>query len=122
MLDAGALIAVDQRDRSVGAMLRVAQRERMPVRTSAAVVAQVWRNGARQANLARTLSGVDTVGLGSLAGRRIGELLARSRTSDVVGAHVALIAAAGDTVLSSDVTDLRRLLNARQVKAHIHRV
>ncbi len=45
--------AIDRRDRAVAAMLRVAQLARLPVRTSAAVVGQVWRDGARQANLAR---------------------------------------------------------------------
>ena len=39
VLDAGALIAIDKRDRSVGAMLRVLHRDDMPVLTSAAVVA-----------------------------------------------------------------------------------
>jgi len=47
VLDAGVLIGVDRRDRRVGALLRIAQRERIPVRTSAAVVAQAWRGAAR---------------------------------------------------------------------------
>ena len=58
VLDAGGLIAIDRLDRAVGAMLRVAQQEKLPVRTSAAVVAQVWRNGSLQANF------------GACAGRR----------------------------------------------------
>ena len=59
VLDAGALIAVDRRDRRVGAMLRVLQQQSVPLVSSAAVVAQVWRRPARQANLARVLAGVD---------------------------------------------------------------
>ena len=47
VLDAGALIAVDRQDRSIGAVLRLAHHEQLPVRTSAAVVAQVWRGGGR---------------------------------------------------------------------------
>ena len=58
VLDAGALIAIDKRDRTIGAMLRVLQRDRIPVVTSATVVAQAWRDPRRQANLARTLCGV----------------------------------------------------------------
>lgn len=89
VLDVGALVAVDRRDRTLGAMLRVAQQERVPLLTSAAVVAHVWRDGSRQANLARVLAGVRTEGLSSEAGRRIGTLLRRTRTADVVDGHVA---------------------------------
>jgi hypothetical protein len=73
VLDAGALIAVDRLDRKVGAILRVAQQEKFSVRTSAAVVAQVWRNGSLQANLARVLAGIDAATLDSAAGRSVGE-------------------------------------------------
>lgn len=51
--------AIDKKDRTVGAMLRVLQRDEVPVITSGGVVAQVWRDGSRQANLAKILSGVD---------------------------------------------------------------
>lgn len=110
VLDAGALIAIDQRDRRVEALLRVAQRDRLPVRTSAAADAHVWRDGARQANLAWTLTGVDVAAIHQAAGWRVGELLAGSKTSDVVDGHVAVLAAPGDIVLTSDVKDLRHLL------------
>lgn len=122
VLDAGALIAVDRQDRAVGAMLRVAQRERIPVRTSAAVTSQVWRDGARQANLARTLSGVDERPLDRPAARSVGRLLKSSRTSDPIDAHLALLVAAGDAVLTSDVPDIRLLLAARKVRANIRHV
>lgn len=84
VLDAGALIAVDRRDRRVGVMLRALQAERVPVRTSAAVIAEVWRDGARQANPARVLSGVASRALDTEDGQRAGELLGRSGTDDVV--------------------------------------
>lgn len=119
VLDSGALIAVDRRDRRVGAMLRAAQRERVPVRTSAAVVAQVWRSGARQVNLARTLAGVAVFSLDGGSGRRVGKLLAASRSRDVVNAHVALITEPDDTMLTSDPDDLRALLAARAVSANL---
>ncbi len=48
-----------------------------------------------------------------IAGRRVGELLARSGTADVVDAHRAWLVGAGDTVLTSDGPDIRRLLAAR---------
>ncbi|MGH7284305.1 MAG: hypothetical protein ACRELY_22485 [Polyangiaceae bacterium] len=117
VLDAGALVAVDRADRRVGAMLRVLEQRRIPLSTSAAVVAQVWRNGSRQALLAKVLQGVAVRALGVGDDRSIGELLAATRTSDVVDGHVALLAGDGDVVMTSDPSDLRKLLDARRVDA-----
>jgi hypothetical protein len=122
VLDAGGLIAVDRQDRVVGAMLRVAQQQTIPVRTSASVIARVWRNGSLQANLARVLAGVDTAALDGPTGRLVGELLGRSRTSDVVDGHLGLIVRSGDTVLTSDPKDIKMILNARGVSATVRRI
>jgi hypothetical protein len=122
VLDAGALVAIDRRDRAVGAQLRVLQRQSTPVRTSAAVVGQVWRNGRKQANLARVLAGVGIEPLREADGKQIGELLGEAGSSDVVDAHVTLIAAAGDLVLTSDPRDIRTLLRARRVPARAQAV
>jgi hypothetical protein len=119
VLDSGALIAIDRRDRKVGAMLRVLQRDAEPVRTSAGAVAQVWRAGRRQANLARTLPGLDVAVLDELAAKKVGELLASSGTSDLVDAHVALLVLPGGQVLTSDEPDVQALLRTRRVKATV---
>lgn len=47
ILDAGAFVAIERRDRQIEAMLRVLQRQRVPLWTSAGVVAQVWRDGRK---------------------------------------------------------------------------
>jgi hypothetical protein len=122
VLDAGGLIAVDRLDRAVGAMLRVAQQDKIPVRTSAAVIAQVWRNGALQVNLARVLAGVDAATLDVATGRSVGEILALSKTADVVDGHLGLVVQAGDTVLASDAKDIKKILAARKVGATVRRV
>ena len=122
VLDHGALVAVDKRVRAVGAMLRVLQRDAVPVLTSAGVVAQVWRDGRRQANLARVLAGVDMAALDDITSKRLGELLRDSRTDDLVDAHLALLARSGDQVLTSDEPDIKALLRTRRVKATIIRV
>lgn len=122
VLDAGALVAVDRRDREVGALLRIAHRQGRRVATSAAAVAQVWRDGARQVNLGRVLVGVDARALDEADARAVGSLLARTRTSDVVDAHVAVVAQDGDHVLTGDVRDLAALLEARGVSAALVRV
>lgn len=122
VLDAGALLAVDRRDRMMGARLRVLQRQGTPLRAGATVVGQVWRDDSRQANLARVLAGVGIEPVTEDDGKRIGELLGRTGSSDVVDAHVALLVAPDDLVLTSDPGDIRVLLEARGVPARIQRV
>ena len=122
VLDAGALVAIDRRDRLIGAQLRVLQRQGTPVRVSSAVIGQVWRDGRKQANLARVLAGAGVEAPGRDDGRRIGELLALAGSADVVDAHVALMTEPADLVLTSDPDDIRKLLQAREVPARIQPV
>jgi hypothetical protein len=122
VLDTGALIAMDRRDREVGAMLRVLQRDAVPLTTSGAVVAQAWRDPSRQANLARLLTGVHVAALDEAAGKRVGVLLRDNETTDVADAHVALLAHDHDRVLTGDVDDITALLRTRKVNAVIVRV
>jgi hypothetical protein len=119
VLDAGAFVAVERRDRNIGAMLRVLQQRRVPLATSSAVVAQVWRSGRKQALLARLLSGVDVRALAPGDDRRTGELLALAKTDDVIDAHLVLGAEDGDRMLTSDPDDIKRLLDARGVDATV---
>lgn len=73
--------------------------------TSEAVVAQVWRDGSRQARLAAVLNGVTIHPL--VDGRGVGSLLARSGGSDVVDAHVVVLGAAlTQGILTGDPDDL----------------
>jgi hypothetical protein len=122
ILDAGALVAVDRRDRMIGARLRVLQQHATPVRVSSAVVGQVWRNGRKQANLARVLAGVGIEALDTGDGKRIGELLALANTADVVDGHVALMTAPADLVLTGDPGNIRKLLQARGIRAQVQSV
>lgn len=119
VLDAGALVAIDRRDRAMGAQLRVLQRQGISLRASAAVVGQTWRDGRKQANLARVLAGVGIEALSQDDGKRIGELLSQAGSADVVDAHVALMAAPADVVLTSDPGDIRALLRVRGIPAHV---
>jgi hypothetical protein len=119
LLDAGALIAIDKRDRSVGAMLRILQRDAVPLATSGAVLAQAWRDPLRQANLARVLTGVHVAALDEAAGRQVGELLRANGTADLADAHLSLLVRDQDRVLTSDDEDIRTLLRTRRVKGVI---
>jgi predicted nucleic acid-binding protein len=119
VLDAGALIAIDKGDRTLGTRLAIAKEKGLPVRTAATVVAQVWRDGARQANLARVLVGVEVLPLDEHEARRVGELLAVTATTDVVDAHVATLVEPGDGVLTTDPQHIGRLVAARGVTARM---
>lgn len=122
VLDAGAFIGIDRGDRALAALLRVIWEEGLPVLSSAAAVAQVWRGGSAQARLARVVAGVDVRALDAEDAKRTGTLLARSKTADVVDGHVALLVRGGDRVLTSDPKDIEALLAAREVSATVVRV
>lgn len=112
VLDSGALIALERRDRLTARRLRVLWENGLPVIVPAGCLAQVWRDGERQAALAQALKQpqASVKALDGQAARRVGALLARSGTSDVVDAHVALVALDADAVVAtSDPGDIRRL-------------
>lgn len=95
------------------ARLQVAQLNGLEMRSNSMVVAQVWRDRkGRQANLARLLRAVDVRAVSPRDGREAGALLADSGTADAIDATVALLAAPGDRILTSDPQDLRRLTDA----------
>ena len=116
VLDAGALLAVEQNDRSMLARLRVAQAHGLELRTHPFVVAQVWRDKrgrrGRQVNLARLLNAVDIVTVEDQLGRNCGVLLGKAAMSDPIDAAVVLIATSGDRIATSDPDDIRRLAEA----------
>lgn len=120
VLAAGALVAVERADREVIALIK---RERLAGRapvTHGGVIAQVWRGGTgKQANLARLLPGLEIIPLDDKLGRRVGMLLAATKTSDVIDGAVALLALDGDEILTSDAADLRRLVKATGVHVDI---
>ncbi len=110
VLDAGAFVAVDRGERAMIARLRAAERHAIGLRTSAIVVAEVWRDPAdRQALLARLLRAVDVRPVDDRLARDAGVLLGRAGTADPIDATVVLVAEAGDRILTSDPGDLRRL-------------
>lgn len=110
--DAGGLIALDRGDRRVLALLaRVAER-RLRVTIPATALAQAIRRPASQARLARLIRqpSTDLVALDGPDATTTGLLLAATRTSDIVDAHVVVCARrAEQVVVTSDPDDLRRL-------------
>ncbi len=117
VLDTGALIAFERGDRQVGALVEVTRRRKDRVVTSSGCVAQAWRDDTRQVLLARLLAGTTEQPLHPGGSRAVGELCAASGTSDVIDAHLALLAHDHDSVLTSDPGDLRVLLQATKFAA-----
>jgi predicted nucleic acid-binding protein len=112
ILDAGALIAQERGDVRVAALFKVAAAQRIEMVLPSVVVAQVWRNGTRQVQLARTLSnpGVIEAPLHHEDAKRVGELLRESATADVADAHVAVLASRlRAAVITSDHGDIAKL-------------
>lgn len=110
--DAGGLIALDRNDRRILALLERARERGMRVTIPATTLAQAMRNPARQARLSRLVRQADTdlVPLDAPDATAVGLLLARTGTSDVVDAHVAICAErAGQAVVTSDPVDLGRI-------------
>jgi hypothetical protein len=122
VFDAGALIALDRGDRGTIALLALAAHQGSEAITSSACVAQVWRDSARQARLAKALAGFLELPLDPLNSRRCGLLLADARTSDIADAALALLVQDGDTVLTSDPHDIGHLLDVIGTNADIRTV
>ena len=112
VLDAGALIAYERRDPKVTALIAEAYGGRIAMVLPSVVLAQVWRDGSRQALLARVLRnpGLVEARLHHEDARHVGELLRESGTTDVVDAHVAVLAGRLRVpVITSDPDDISKL-------------
>lgn len=109
VLDAGALLALERGDRRARALIANAEGRLI---VPAPVLAQVWRDGARQAALAALVKASTTVieVFDEQVAKAAGTLCGRTGTSDIVDASVVLSARLHRAVvLTSDPDDLRRI-------------
>jgi hypothetical protein len=114
-LDSGALIAAEKRSRRFTAIWEEAVERGAIVTIPAPVLAQVWRGNTPV--IARLLQACEVDLLDEVSAKRVGELLAKSRTADVVDATVVLGAVARrDVILTSDPDDIARLVAATASK------
>ncbi len=112
VLDAGALVGFERNDRRVVGIVARALHHGDALVVPAGVLAQAWRDGARQIRLVRLLGAplCEVVPLDDRAGRAAGQLCGASGTSDVIDASVVVVARKTKLrVFTSDPDDLRRL-------------
>jgi len=107
--DTGVLVAADRDDRGIWAEHRARLEVGIVPATTAPVVAQASRS-PKQVQLRRFLRGCEVVAFAADQAHQVGGLLGSAGTSDVVDAHVVLVAAErGRTIVTSDPGDMRLL-------------
>jgi len=90
------------------ALIKRSSERGVELHTTHPVLAQVWRNPGRQANLARALRNFEIHVLDESVA--VGRKLAESETSDVVDAHLAVVAQQlGTFILADDPDDMMSL-------------
>jgi hypothetical protein len=111
VLDSGAFIALERRDRTMVALAKRFVDASTPLATSAGVVAQVWRGGdRRQVPIAYLLRRTAVFDLTHSVARVLGKMLGAVGHSDPVDAHIVFLSRQrGWPVLSSDPDDLLAL-------------
>jgi len=120
-LDSGALIAAERGRRRFWVFWKETIRRDAELTVPACVVAQTWRGN--NPVIARLLRACEVEPLVEARAKRVGVLLAESRTADVVDATVVLGAAIRqDAILTSDPEDLQHLVKCLDADIAIVRV
>jgi hypothetical protein len=118
IFDAGVFIALDnpaQREVVVALIERLGK-QKAALHTTEAVLAQAWRDPARQAVMSRLVKTTTVLPFGD--SKTIGIRCARTGTSDVVDADLAIWSEVlGETILTTDAGDMTKL-GARHVALH----
>jgi predicted nucleic acid-binding protein len=118
VLDAGSLISAESRSRIIWTVYDESLSTGQELVVTTPVLAQVWRDGRRQAVISRFLSRcvIDTPS--ERAAKRAGELLGRTGMSDAVDALVVATAVerGATMILTSDPGDLKALVEAAGVR------
>jgi hypothetical protein len=121
--DAGALVAAERRSTRAWSLHREAIRSQVMPTLPAAVLGQVWRGRANQANLGRFLRGCDVAPDTEDLARAAGVACGVAGTADVVDALVVVLARQlSAPVVTSDADDLRHLADAIGFSLTVHQL
>jgi predicted nucleic acid-binding protein len=115
--DAGVLTAIDNNDRRMWAIHRLAIDHGRRILIPAVVVGQAWRDPRRQVQLGRFMQSCEVVPIGVERAKAAGVLCGRAGTRDTVDATVVTVAlTCGAIVFTSDPDDIARLSAASEAK------
>jgi hypothetical protein len=115
--DTGALIAADRNDRTMWALHAGFLAEEATVTVPSVVVAEAWRGGSRQANLARLLALCQVEELSYRHARDVGVLAGKAGHDDIV--DVAVVEGAirrHDAVITSNPTHIVSIADALRTR------
>jgi hypothetical protein len=118
ILDSGAIIASENNDPTLAALLKAARKNRTPILLPASVVAETWRGPSTHPRTASLFDSVDGFPeLNENSARQVGALLAISKTAAIVDGNVVAIAIAQPpaTIVTSDVNHITHLLQSAKV-------
>ena len=111
--DTGALVAAERNNRRMWALHAGYLAEEVIPTVPAAVLAQSWRGGSRQASLSRLLRMCDTEPMSENLAKEVGVLAGKSGHDDIVDVSVVEGAVRrGDAVVTSNVTHIRTIAEA----------
>lgn len=121
--DTGALIAADRNDRAMWALHAGFLAEEVAPTVPAPVVAEAWRGGSRQANLARFLALCVIEAMDMVQAEAVGVLAGRAGHDDVVDVTVVEGAVRrSDAVVTSSPTHIRTIADAVRSRLHIETI
>jgi hypothetical protein len=112
VLDAGAFVAWERGNTTLRAYVEAARRLGLSAQSPSPVVAQIWRDGAKQARVSSLLRGVEVVAPDLAMAKLAGTLCHKTSTTDVVDALVVASARELDSIVTSDVGDVSKLIAA----------
>lgn len=121
--DTGALVAAERNDRRMWAFHAGFLALEVTPTIPAPVLAEAWRGGARQASLAGLLAMCRVEPMDEPHAKDVGVLAGESRHGDVVDVMVVEGAVRrSDAIVTSDPSDLRRVLEATGADLRIESV
>ena len=121
--DTGALIAGDRNDRAMWALHAGFLAEEVSPTVPAPVVAEAWRGGSRQANLARFLALCTVENMDADQAKAVGVLAGKAAHNDVVGVTVVEGAVRRrNAVITSNPTHIHAIADAARFRLHIETI
>ena len=121
--DTGALIGADRNDRAMWALHAGFLAEEVAPTVPAPVLAEAWRGGSRQANLARFLALCVIEDMDADQAKAVGVLAGRADHDDVVDVTVVEGAIRRrDAIVTSNPTHVRAIADAVRARLHIETV